>query len=163
MITPNTDFTFIQVKFDSSGTFSWQNVAVAEVIEMTTKLRPVEKFSASANKKRKGKNCERMETQDDLLLSVVDETVKQVFKEAGAEVIYNFFENKCHLKREEMAEKPEGFSAGLERLLGSAAPVIEKVILQNLHGKLGLEFVEKEGYRFSDYIKELREKADVKG
>jgi len=158
MITPNTDFTFIQVKFDNSGTFSWQNVAVAEVIEMTTKLRPVEKFSASASKKRKGKNCERTETQDDLLLSVVDETVKQVFKEAGAEVIYNFIENKYHLKREEIAEKPEVFSTGLKRLLGSAAPVIEKMILRDLYSKLRFEYEEKDGYEFSDYVKKLRER-----
>jgi len=158
MITPNTDFTFIQVKFDNSGTFSWQNGAVAEVIEMTTKLRPEEKFSESASRKRKGKNCERTETQDDLLLSVVDDTVKQVFKEAGAEVIYSYIENKCHLKREEIAEKPEVFSAGLERLLGSAAPVIEKMILKNLYSKLRLEYEEKDGYEFSDYLKELREK-----
>jgi len=156
MITPNTDFTFIQVKFDSSGTFSWQNVAVAEVIEMTTKLRPVEKFSASASRKRKGKNCERTETQDDLLLSVVDETVKQVFREAGAEVIYSFIENKCHLKREEIAERPEVFSASLERLLGSAAPMVEKLILVNLYSKFQVEYEEKEGYGFSDYVKELR-------
>jgi len=159
MITPNTDSTFIQVKSDSSRTFTRQNGKVTEVIEMTTtKLRPVEKFSASASKKRKGKNCERTETQDDLLLSVVDETVKQVFREAGAEVIYSFIENKCHLKREEIAERPEVFSAGLERLLGSAAPMVEKLILENLCSKLRLEFEEKEGYGFSDYIKELREK-----
>jgi len=92
------------------------------------------------------------------LLSVVDETVKQVFKEAGAEVIYNFIENKYHLKREEIAERPEVFSAGLKRLLGSAAPVIEKAILENLYSKFQLEYVEKDGYEFSDYVKELRER-----
>jgi len=161
MITPDTDFTFIQVKSDDHIALTWKNGTVAEVvIEMTTKLRPVEKFSASASRKRKGKNCERTETQDDLLLSVVDETVKQVFKEAGAEVIYNFIENKYHLKREQIAEKPEVFSAGLKRLLGSAAPVIEKMILRDLCSKLRLEYEEKDGYEFSDYIKELRERCD---
>jgi len=72
---------------------------------------------------------------------VVDEKLKQVFKEAGAEVIYGY----------------------LEKLLSSAKPVIEKMILKNLYCKLELKFVEKEGYEFSDYIKELREKYDVKG
>jgi len=158
MITPNTDFTFIQVKFDNPKVFTWQNSKVAEVIEMTTKLRSAEKSSASANKKRKGKICERTETRDDLLLSVVDETVKQVFKESGAKVIYSFIENKCHLKREEIVERPEEFSAGLERLLSSAAPVIEKLILENLYSKLELKFEEKDGYGFSDHVRELREK-----
>ena len=92
---------------------------------------------------------------DDLLLTVVDETMRQVFREAGTEAIYNYIENKCHLKREEIAGKPEVFSAGLERLLDSAALVIEKLILKNLHSKLELKFEEKKGYEFSDYIKEL--------
>lgn len=98
----------------------------------------------------------RMGGLDDLLLGAVDETFRRVFSEEGAKVVYIFLENKYHLKHEEVAEKPEDFSAGLERLLGSAAPVIEKMILENLYSKLELKYEEKEGYRFSDYIKELR-------
>jgi hypothetical protein len=156
MITPNTDFTFIQVKSDNLRTLAWQNGRVAEVFEMTTQ-HPVEESTVSATTKREDKVCEDAERLNDLLPTATDEAVKQVFKEAGAKVIYNFIENKCHLTLKDIADKPEDFSAGLERLLGSAAPVIEKMILQNLFGKLELEFVEKEGYRFSDYIKELRE------
>lgn len=98
---------------------------------------------------------------DDLLLSVIDKTLKQVFEEEGAEVIYNFIMNECHLKQEEIAEKCDIFSAGLARLLVSAAPIIEKMILKNLYYKIGLEFKEKKGYEFSDYIKELRKNALV--
>jgi hypothetical protein len=36
--------------------------------------------------------------------------------------------------------------------------VIEKMILENLYSKLELKFEEKEGYKFSDYVKELKEK-----
>jgi len=46
----------------------------------------------------------------------------------------------------------------LEMLMVSAAAVIEKMILENLYSKLRLEFEEKEGYGFSDYLKELRER-----
>jgi len=60
------------------------------------------------------------------------------------------------LRRGEIAEKPEVFSAGLERLMVSAARVIEILILKNLYRRLGLAFEEKEGYEFSDYVKELR-------
>jgi len=101
---------------------------------------------------------EKTGSLDDLLLSVVDETMKQVFREAGTKVIYSYMENKCHLKLEEVAEKPQVFSAGLKRLLNSAGPVIEKMILKNLYRKLELEFVEKKDYEFPDYIKELRKK-----
>lgn len=123
------------------GTFTWQDGMMVEVIGVTKQLHTVEKSRGG-----------------ELLLSVVDETLKQVFREAGAKVIYDYLENKCHLKREEITEKTEVFSAGLERLLSSGAPVIEKLILENLYRKLELKFEEKKGYEFSDYIKESKEK-----
>ena len=98
------------------------------------------------------------ETLDDLLLEVADEMLKHVFRETGTKVIYDFLENNSHLKREEIAEKPEVFSAGLERLLGSGALVIEKLILKNLYRKLELRFEEKKSYVFSDYVKNLRKR-----
>lgn len=95
---------------------------------------------------------------DNLLLCVVDETMKQFFKEAGSKVIYSFIENNCHLKHEKITENPEVFSDSLEKLLSSGALVIEKIILKNLYRKLDLKFEEKKGYEFADYIRELKEK-----
>jgi len=118
-------------------------------------LRTVEKSSESSGTKRKVKIGKRTGRLDDLLLSVVDETMRQIFREDATKVIYDYLENNFHLKREEIAEKPEVFSDGLERLLGSAAPVIEKMILKNLYCELRLEYAEKEGYGFSDYIRGL--------
>ena len=92
---------------------------------------------------------------NDLLLSVIDETMKYIFREEGAQVVYNFLENNSHLKREEISEKPKVFSAGLEKLLGSGAPVVKKMILKNLYCKLELKFEEKKDHEFSDYIKKL--------
>jgi len=157
MITPNTDFTFIQVKSDNPRTFTWQNGTVVEVVEMTAQ-RPIEKSSVSIGTKHESEVYEQAGSLDDLLLIAVDEALKQVFKAGGAKVIYGFLENKFHLGRKGIASRPEDFCVGLQRLLGSAAPVIEKLILENLHSKLGLKFKEKEGYGFSDYLKELREK-----
>ncbi len=99
--------------------------------------------------------CAR-EKLDNLLLKVVDETLKQVFREEGSRVIYDFLGNNCHLTREEVVEKPEVFSTGLKKVLGSGAPVIEKLILKKLYQKLRLEYEEKEGDEFSNYVKELR-------
>jgi len=112
---------------------------VAEVIKMTKRLYAMERL-------------------DELLLEVVDATMKQVFGEIGAKVIYSYLENNPHLKREEIAEKPEVFSTGVKKLLGSGASVIERLILKNLYRKLGFRFEAKEGYEFSDYIKELRKR-----
>ena len=87
----------------------------------------------------------------------VDDTLKQIFKEDGARVIYEFLENHGRLKLEEVADKPDVFSATLEKLMVSAAHVIEKLILKKLYCRLGLKFEEKKGYEFSDYIRDLRE------
>ncbi|NIR86315.1 hypothetical protein GWO13_01595 [Candidatus Bathyarchaeota archaeon] len=131
---------------------------VAEVIEVTERLHTVEKTSIKSSTKHKGKIGKKK--LDDLLLGVVDETMRQVFREKGAEVISGYIGNECHLKGEEIAGKPEVFSAGLERLLGSGASVIENLILKNLYRKLKLKFEDKKGYEFSDYINELKEKLD---
>ena len=88
--------------------------------------------------------------------NVVDDTLKQVFKEDGTKVIYDFLENQAQLKLEDAVNKPELLSKSLEKLMLSAACIIEQHILKNLYSKLGLEFVEKPDYKFSDYITELR-------
>jgi len=119
---------------------------------------PVEKWGARVNPKRRGKHEKEVRSLDNLLLDAVDETLRHIFKEEGANFILDYLENKCRLNRGRIAEEPEDFSAGLERFLGSAAPVIEKIILKNLYSKLELKFEEKEGYKFSDYVKELKEK-----
>ena len=99
---------------------------------------------------------EECENWNDFFAEVVDETLKQIFKEEGAKAIYDFLTNHAHLKLEEAAAKPEVFSASLERLMVSAARVIEQIILKNLYSRLGLKFKEKTGYEFPDYIRELR-------
>ena len=101
------------------------------------------------------RTVERTGSLDDLLLSVIDETIKYVFREFGAQIIYNSLEKDTHLKREEIAKKIDIFSAGLKKLLGSGAPVVEKMILKNLYCKLELKFEEKKDHEFSDYIKKL--------
>lgn len=90
-----------------------------------------------------------------MLLEAVDETFTHVFREAGAKAVYKFIENNCHLKREEIAERPDVFSAGLEKLLGSGAPVLQDLILKKLCCKLELKPAERDPSDFADYIKEL--------
>ena len=91
-----------------------------------------------------------------LFAEVIDETLKQVFKEDGAKVIYKFLRNNSKISLKDVSEKPEVFSASLESLMVSAARVIEQLILQKLYARIGLNFEEKKGYKFSDYIRELR-------
>jgi hypothetical protein len=124
----------------------------------TSTQDPVENPLALVNLKRRDKHKKEARSLNNLLLDAVDETLRHIFKEEGANFILDYLENKCRLNRRRIAEEPEDFSAGLERFLGSAAPVIEKMILRNLCSKLELKFEEKQGHDFSDYIKELKEK-----
>jgi hypothetical protein len=106
------------------------------------------------------KDKEDNEELNNVLLEAIDETLKEVFKEIGANVIYNFLENSYHLNSEEIAEKSEIFANGLDSLLGSGASVVEKLILENLYHKLELEYEEKESLEFSNCIKKLRRKGE---
>lgn len=121
---------------------------------MTKRFPTFENTSASVRKAES--EVDKTEKLNLLLLNAVDETLKRVFKKPGAEAIYEYIENECHLKREEIGEKTNVFCAGLERMLGSGAVMIEKLILKNLHHKLKLKFKEKKGCEFADYVKKLR-------
>ena len=129
---------------------------MVEVIWVTRQFRAVKKSSISSGTKREGKSSKGKEKLDNMLLEAVDETMKQIFRDDATKVIYDYLANNSHLNPEEIAEKPQAFSAGLDGLLGSAAPVIENLILKNLYSKLKLKFEEKKSYKFSDHIKELR-------
>jgi hypothetical protein len=98
----------------------------------------------------------KYENWNTFFAEVVDETLKQIFKDEGAKAIYDFLKKQAQLKLEDAAENPEVFSTSLKRLMVSAAQVIEQMILKNLYSKLGINFEEKEGYEFSDYINEVK-------
>lgn len=127
---------------------------------MTGQSGTIEESFQSFHMKTRRKIGKQTGSLDGLLLGVVDETIRHVFRDAGANVIYKYIENECNLNWEEIAEKPEVFSAGLETLLGSGASVMEKLILKKLYRKLELEYKEKEGYELLDHIKELRKRCN---
>lgn len=125
---------------------------------MNESLRTKEKWRVASDAKRLDEIGKRTEEMDEMLFGATDETIRQIFGEVGAEFIRDFLESKCHLKMQEIAERPEVFSAGLKRILESGAIAIEKLILKNLYSRLSLKFECKKGYEFSDYIEELKEK-----
>lgn len=95
---------------------------------------------------------------NDVLAQAIDDTLKQIFKQSGTEVIYDYLEKKQYVKISEITDKPQLFSESMRKLLGSAASVIEDLIIRNLYTQLNAEFEDKDGYEFSCYIRELREK-----
>jgi hypothetical protein len=129
---------------------------VTKIIEMTEQLGVEEKSKVLPSAERKRKTSRKKESLDDLLVDVIDETLKYVFQEAGAEAIYGYLERNYYLKREDVADKTGVFSAGLKRLLGSGAPVIEGIILNKLYHRFHLKYEKKRYSGFPEYIKELR-------
>ncbi len=95
---------------------------------------------------------------DKLLLKIIDEELKHIFGEAATSIIYNHLEVNHSLKREEIPEKLEGFTRGLEEFLGSGAQVAEKMTLQKLSSCSGVQCKVKEDYSFVDYVTEIKAK-----
>lgn len=102
-----------------------------------------------------------MNTQEkfnELLLKIIDEELKQVFGEVATLIIYSHLENNYSLRREEIPEKMEVFTRGLEEFLSSGAQVIQKIILQKLSSCSGVQCQVKEDYSFVDYVTEIKNK-----
>jgi len=93
-----------------------------------------------------------------LLLKIIDEELKQIFGESATLIIYNYLENNYSLKREEIPEKIEVFTRGLEEFLGSGAQVVQKITLQKLSSYFEVQCQVKEGYSFADYVTEIKNK-----
>ncbi len=101
-----------------------------------------------------------MGREDDFERSVkksIDMQLRQVFGETGTSVIYNYLQSALSLSQEEIPRKLEIFSEGLDKFLSSGARVVEKIILDGLYSNFGKQFQAKEGYRFVDYINELKQ------
>lgn len=98
---------------------------------------------------RKGKNFEK------ILLSVIDESMKQIFGESTTKSIYHYLENDYSLKYSDISQKPEVFAKCLEEIFRSGSRVVEAVIISNLYSKIDLPCQKRQGQKFADYIAEL--------
>jgi len=98
------------------------------------------------------RKCENFEK---MLLSVIDESMKQIFGEGTTKFIYHYLENDYSLKYSDIPQKPEIFAKGLEEIFRSGSRVVEAVIISNLYSKIGLSCQKRKGQKFADYIAEL--------
>ena len=99
-----------------------------------------------------------MERFGELLFKAVDDTMRRVFGESAAELIYRLVEGHVFLKREEVGEKIETFYAYLEKLIGSEpAQIIQTTSLKRLCLRLRREYEEVEKYfSFLDELYEIK-------
>ncbi len=88
-----------------------------------------------------------MESFDELLFGIMDDTVRLVFGEATYELIYALMERHLRLKREEIRGEMDVFYTFLERLLGSTgAHVIQATSIKRLCQKLKQEYEQVEDH-----------------
>ena len=106
--------------------------------------------------------AQKLDTFDELLVKVIDETTRYCLGEVNALILYDYLAKRsCSL--EEIPEKLEVFSAELRKLLGfgrrqiyGAAPILEETIVQALCLKLEVPYKEKGPIVFADYIRKLK-------
>jgi len=103
----------------------------------------------------KGKDFEK------LFIEAVDEGL-DVLGESGRHMIFFHLENSYSIKRREIFKKPEAFAAGLEKIFGAGASVLEKLIVKSLYSKLGLKYEDKEERAFAEYVNDVKEADDAK-
>jgi len=92
---------------------------------------------------------------DKLFIEAVDEGL-DVLGESGRQMIFFHLEKSCSIKRHEIPKKPEAFAAGLEKIFGAGASVLEKLIVKNLYSKLGLKYEDKEERKFAEYVNDVK-------
>ncbi|MGD0159585.1 MAG: hypothetical protein ABSB89_04735 [Candidatus Bathyarchaeia archaeon] len=104
-----------------------------------------------------------MDKFDDLLLQVIDKTVRYVFGDINAGIIYDYLQkNGCAFY--EIPTKPSAFSIELRKILGpgrgqllGAAAVLEETILAALCAEMKIKFDKQDKSSFENHVKKLRE------
>ena len=104
-----------------------------------------------------------MDKFNDLLLGVIDETLRYALGDINTSIVFDYLEKKsCPFS--EVPTNLHIFSGALRNLLGSgrgrilgAAPILERTIAEIFCHKLGMEF-DKGGFIvLANYIEKLRE------
>lgn len=94
---------------------------------------------------------------DSLLLESIDETVRGVLGEAPLEAMFYSLEKHLGLRREEVPGRPGDFEKGLVALFGRRpAPVVIRMIVRNLCGKLEIPYHQRSDYDFKTYVEECK-------
>jgi hypothetical protein len=110
-----------------------------------------------------------LEEFDELLLRVIDKTIRYVFGDINAGIIYHYLK-KSGCPMHEIPTKPNQFSEELRNILGSgrgqllgAAPILEETILEALCAELKIKVDMQSATCFADHIKKLRRVYDENG
>ncbi|MEM2704410.1 MAG: hypothetical protein QXR45_14770 [Candidatus Bathyarchaeia archaeon] len=104
-----------------------------------------------------GEGRERQEERiNKVIIDVAEEVMLSIFGRRGLESIIRVMRERHCLDISEISDKPHIFSEALHEIIGVGSIIIEDLIVENLYIRLGLEFHWKKGYKFQDYINEVK-------
>jgi hypothetical protein len=104
---------------------------------------------------------ERRKDFEKLFLEAVDEGLN-FLGESGKHMVLFHLERSYSIKRHDIPEKPEALAAGLEKIFGAGASVLQKLILESLYSKLGLKFEDKGDYTFAECVNHAKNVKEAK-
>lgn len=93
---------------------------------------------------------------DNILLECVDTSLSDLLSPKVRDAAYLVLERTYSISRKEIPQRANQFGSCLEQVFGVAGKTIGRTIVRRLYSKLGLEFLEKPGYEFHDYIRTAR-------
>ncbi|MDH5483116.1 MAG: hypothetical protein OEY22_09615 [Candidatus Bathyarchaeota archaeon] len=80
----------------------------------------------------------REKKKENKISRIIDGVLRQIFGEEATLLIYRHLESKYSLKQNDISEKIDVFTKGLEEFLSSGAYVIERRILEDIYSSYGL-------------------------
>ena len=95
-----------------------------------------------------------------LLLEAIEEALSS-FGGGVKEVVLFYCSHRHGVDRGEIPLRLHEFTRCLEEIFSYASRVIELKVASTLYAKLGLGFMEREGWRLVDYVEEARRRCEA--
>jgi DNA-binding Lrp family transcriptional regulator len=92
-----------------------------------------------------------------LFLSTIEKSLQLLMDDSAKNSFISYLENNCGVRRDEISRRPELLSDELRNVFGLGASKIEELFLLLLYTRLGLSYVKKARYEFSDYVRDARQ------
>lgn len=93
---------------------------------------------------------------NDLILNIIENILLDIFGKKSLNNILLIMKKNYSLEWKDIPNRIGVFVEALHKIFGKGSVIIENLIIENLYLKLDLIFKWKRGYKFSDYINELR-------
>jgi DNA-binding Lrp family transcriptional regulator len=96
-----------------------------------------------------------------IFLGTLEKSLQLLVDDSAKNSFISHLEKNCGVSRAEVSRSPELLSDELRNVFGLGTAKIEELFLVLLYTRLGLSYVEKERYEFSDYIREAQQLGKV--